>query len=73
MRSIQENIQTAVLKYGQNEVRSVRKTAFQIFNRMDRFKVVVRAEILPRDLQTPVNYYLPLTIVKIQRLKNFHR
>ena len=35
-------------------------------------KVVVRAEILPRDfLQTPGNYYLSLTITKIQRLKKF--
>ena len=34
-------------------------------------KVVVRAEILPRDfLQTPGNYYLSLTITKIQRLKS---
>ena len=37
-------------------------------------KVVVRAEILPRDfLQTPGNYYLSLTVAKIQRLKKFHR
>ena len=34
--------------------------------------VVVRAEILPRDfLQTLGNYYLSLTIDKIQKLKNF--
>ena len=34
-------------------------------------KVVVRAEILPRDfLQTLGNYYLSLTIAKIHRLKN---
>ena len=33
-------------------------------------KVVVRAEILPRDfLQTPGNYHLSLTIAKIQRIK----
>ena len=36
------------------------------------FKVVVRAEILPRDfLQTLGNFHLWLTIAKIQRLKNF--
>ena len=35
-------------------------------------KAVVRAEILPIDfLRTPRNYYLWLTIAKIQRLKNF--
>ena len=34
--------------------------------------VAVRAEILPRDfLQTLGNYYLSLTVAKIQRLKNF--
>ena len=39
------------------------------------FKVVVRAEILLRGfLQTPGNYYLPLTtIAKIQRLRKFQR
>ena len=31
MRSIRENIWTAVLKYGPDEVRSVRKTKVQIF------------------------------------------
>ena len=37
-------------------------------------KVVVRADIIPRDfLQTPENYYLLLTEAKIQRLKAFHR
>ena len=35
-------------------------------------KVVVRAEILPRDfLLTLGNYYLSLTAAKIQSLKNF--
>ena len=35
-------------------------------------KVVVPAEILPRDfLQTLENYFLSLTLIKIQRLKNF--
>ena len=33
-------------------------------------KVVVRAEMLPRDFhQTPGNYYLWLIVGKIQRLK----
>ena len=36
------------------------------------FKVVVRAEILPRDFrQTLGKYYLPLTIAKFKVLKNF--
>ena len=36
------------------------------------FKVVVRAEILPRDfLQTLGNYYLSLTEAKFKVLKNF--
>ena len=35
-------------------------------------KVVVRAEILPRDFrQTLGKYYLPLTIAKFKVLKNF--
>ena len=37
-----------------------------------RLKVVVSAEILPRDFfQTSGNYYLLLTVAKIQRLQNF--
>ena len=37
-------------------------------------KVVVRAEILPRDfLQTPENYYLWRIKAKIQSFKKFHR
>ena len=37
------------------------------------FKVVARAEVLPRDfLQALGKYYLSLTIAKIQRLKKFH-
>ena len=37
-------------------------------------KVVVRAEILPRNfLPTLGNYYVWLTIAKIQRLKKFYR
>ena len=36
-------------------------------------KVDVHAEILPRDfLQTLGNYYLSLTVAKIQRLKNLN-
>ena len=35
VRSIRENIWTAVLKYWPNEVRSVRKAKVQIFSRMD--------------------------------------
>ena len=36
-------------------------------------KVVVRAEILPKDfIQTPGNNYLSLTIAKIKRFKKFH-
>ena len=43
MRSIRENIWTAVLKYGPNEVRSVRKAKVQIFSRMDRTNWSIRA------------------------------
>ena len=43
MRSIRENIWTAVSKYGPNEVRSVRKAKVQIFSRMDRTKWPIRA------------------------------
>ena len=43
MRSIRENIWTAVLKYRPNEVRSVRKTKVQIFSRMDRNNWSIRA------------------------------
>ena len=40
----------------------------------DVLKVVVYAEIIPRDfLQTPGNNYLWLTIAKIQRFKKNHR
>ena len=41
--SIRENIWTAVLKYGPNEVRSVRKAKVQIFSRMDRANWSIRA------------------------------
>ena len=38
------------------------------------FKVVVCAEILPRDfLQTPGNNFLRLAKAKIRKLKKFHR
>ena len=40
---IRENIRTAVLKYGPNEVRFVRKTKVQIFSRMDRTNWSIRA------------------------------
>ena len=41
-------------------------------SRLLAIKVVVRAEILPRDfLQTSGNYYFSLTAAKIQRLKKF--
>ena len=40
----------------------------------DIIKTVVCAGILPQDfLRTLGNYYLSLTIAKIQRLKKFHR
>ena len=41
---------------------------------LERLKVVVRAEIVPRDfLQTYGNNCLSLTIAKIERFKKFHR
>ena len=43
MRSIRENIWTAVLKYEPNEVRSIRKAKVQIFSRMDRTNWSIRA------------------------------
>ena len=43
VRSIRENIWTAVLKYGPNEVRSVRKAKVQILSRMDRTNWSIRA------------------------------
>ena len=43
VRSIRENIWTAVLKYGPNEVRSVRKAKVQMFSRMDRTNWSIRA------------------------------
>ena len=43
VRSIGENIWTAVLKHGPNEVRSVRKGKVQIFPRMDRTNWSIRA------------------------------
>ena len=43
VRSIRENIWTAVLKYGPNEVRSVRKAKVQIFSRMDQANWSIRA------------------------------
>ena len=43
MRSTPENICTVVLKYGPNEVRSVRKAKVQIFSRMDRTNWSIRA------------------------------
>ena len=43
VRSTRENIRTEVLKYGLNEVRSVRKTEVRIFSRMDRTNWSIRA------------------------------
>ena len=43
MRSIRENIRTEVLKYGPNEVRSVRKAEARIFSGMDRTNWLIRA------------------------------
>ena len=43
VRSIGENIQTAVLKYGPNKVRSVRKTKVRIFSSVDRINWSIRA------------------------------
>ena len=43
VRSLRENIWTAVLKYGPNELRSVRKAKVQIFSRMDRTNWSIRA------------------------------
>ena len=43
MRSIRENIWTEGLKYGPNEVRSVRKAEVRIFSRMDRINWSIRA------------------------------
>ena len=43
MRSIQEKVWTAVLKYGPNEVRFVRKAKVQIFSSMDRTNWSIRA------------------------------
>ena len=43
MRSIRENIWTAVLKYGPNEVRFVLKTKVRIFSRMDLTNWPIRA------------------------------
>ena len=43
MSCIRENIQTAVLKYGPNKVRSARKTKIQIFSLMDRTNWSIRA------------------------------
>ena len=42
--------------------------------KLETIKVVVCAEILPKDIfQTLGNYYLSLTIAKIQRSKGLHR
>ena len=38
-----ENIWNAVLKYGSNEVKSVRKTKVRIFSRMDRINWSISA------------------------------
>ena len=43
VRSIRENIWTAVLKYEPNEVRSIRKAKVQIFSRMDQTNCSIRA------------------------------
>ena len=40
---LRENVWIAVLKYGLNEVRSVRKPKVQIFSRMDRTNWSIRA------------------------------
>ena len=48
------------------------KNQILLFSSIEYLKVVVRAEILPRDfLQTLGNYYLWLTEANIQRSKNF--
>ena len=49
VRSIRENIWTAALKYGPNEVRSVRKAKVQIFSRMDRTNWSIRALLYSRN------------------------
>ena len=43
VRSMRENIWTAVLKHEPNEVRSIRKAKVQIFSRMDRTNWSIRA------------------------------
>ena len=45
VRSIRENIRRAVLKYGPNDVRFVRKTKVRIFSRMDRTNWSIRASL----------------------------
>ena len=45
VRSIRENIWTAVLKYGPNEVRSVRKAKVQIFSLMDWTNWSIRSSL----------------------------
>ena len=52
VRSILENIRTEVLKYGPNEVRSVRKAEVRIFSRMDSSNWSIRA-LLYRHNQRP--------------------
>ena len=54
-----ENIWTAVLKYGLNEVRSVRKAKGQIFSRMDRTNWSVRGLLYSH------NQHLGFTLGKI--------
>ena len=49
MRSIGENIRTEVLKYGPNEVRSVRKAEVRIFSPMDRTNWSIRALLYSHD------------------------
>ena len=50
----------------------LRSQRFKTFVTSLSLKVVVCAEILPRDLlQTLGKYYMSLTVTKIQRLKNF--
>ena len=49
LRSIREDIRTEVLKYGPNEVRSVRKAEVRIFSRMDRTNWSTRILLYSHD------------------------
>ena len=59
VRSRRENIWTVVLKYGPNEVRSVRKAKVQIFSCMDRTNWSIRALLYSH------NQHIGLTLVKM--------